>query len=93
MTREQILEMNPTDAIEYLVKTYKYNDNDNNGEHFYLNHIETIYVGGMNIWQVFVGYVGQLDDGKWADRNQKIGNFKSLQESITSILDFIDREI
>jgi len=46
MTREQILEMNPTDAIEYLVKTYSF-----------INTIK-IYrpIGIFHSWKIVIEY-------------------------------------
>ena len=86
MIRE-ILKMGASEAIEYLIKKYRYHDD--NGDYFYINHIEVSYIGGSNVWQIIIGYRGEKHHGEWCDTIKKIGDFKKLDDAIPEILNFI----
>jgi len=95
MTKKEILNMKAGDAIEHLVKRYSYDENRANGDYFYINHISVSYIGGDNYfpWQTIIGFSGCDSYGIWCDKEKKIGDFKTLDNVVLAILDFIDEEL
>ena len=52
---------------EWAVKQHKENKENNNGNHFYLNHFGSTLVGFFENYQAEIGYRGTDRDGDWAD--------------------------
>ena len=73
---------------EWAVKQHKENKENNNGNHFYLNHFGSTLVGFFENYQAEIGYRGTDRDGDWADL-QIIFTERTEPEAIFKAGDYI----